>query len=271
MWPFCGHSNKTCSQFSLPWQHVSLSVCFHDNKVFMFCAGDAGDQTLERSLTRSPVNFREGRRASDGLMSQGEYRVPGRDAGWVQGTREGRRVSTGYQRGTQGEHRVPERDTGYQGGMQGIWRAHVTGWVQGTREGCRVSTGYQRGMQGEHRLPERDAGWVQGTREGRRVSTGYQRGTQGEHRVPERDTGNQGGMQGVWWAHVTGWVHGTQGGMQGEYRVPERDAGWAQVTREGRRVSTGYQGGTQGVSRAHVTGWVVGATCRVVGWVKEGM
>ena len=52
---------------------VSICVCFHSNKVFMFCAGDAGDQTLERSLTRSPVNFREGRRASDGLMSQGEY------------------------------------------------------------------------------------------------------------------------------------------------------------------------------------------------------
>ena len=35
--------------------------------------GEGGDQTLERSLTRSPVNFREGRRASDGLMSQGEF------------------------------------------------------------------------------------------------------------------------------------------------------------------------------------------------------
>ena len=94
MWPFCCHSNKTCSQFLLPWQHVSLSVCFHDNKVFMFCTGDAGDQTLERSLTRSPVNFREGRRASDGLMSQGEYIPEGagsvegaslESGGWVQG------------------------------------------------------------------------------------------------------------------------------------------------------------------------------------------
>ena len=52
--------------------------------MFKFYAGDAGDQTLERSLTRSPVNFREGRRASDGLMSQGEYIPEG--AGSVEDT-----------------------------------------------------------------------------------------------------------------------------------------------------------------------------------------